>query len=88
MGNIESLNKVRADKHGDSRMWAPADALRDMLGCIERGEICPSQMVIHFLEEREDGGSDHHYYAAGVTFPQHLALLAIANRRAMDDWIA
>lgn len=81
-----SLAARRAELTGDCTLWTPADALRSALEDIEAGTINPEQMVIHLFEETEDGRWRHHYYAAGVTHQEHVAILEMAKARALEDW--
>lgn len=83
---VKNLNKKRAEKAGDSRLWTPIDCLEDLVEKIKSREVVPSQLVIHFFENRENGGKTHHYMASGVTFPEHIALLNIALTRIIEEW--
>lgn len=83
-----SLAAARATKAEDCRLWSPLDALKDLVRRIEAGEVNPTQLVVHYFEETADGCRNHHYTAAGVTFPEHLALLAVAQHRTLEMWRA
>ena len=85
-GGTVSLAARRAALAGDCKLWTPADALRDALKDIEAGTIAPEQMVIHLFEETEDARWRHHYYAAGVTYQEHVALLEMAKAATLEDW--
>lgn len=68
-------------------MWSAEDALEACLRDIRSGDLKPEQLVIHLLVPNDEGGRRHHYFAAGVTFEQHIALLNVGLRRTMDEWL-
>lgn len=82
---MDEIARKRAEVKGDSREWTCVDALEDMIIRIKSGEIVPSGMAIHFWEKSEDGRT-HHYQVAGLTFPEHIALLTIGKKRIVDEW--
>lgn len=81
-----SLAKARADKTNDCREWTPLDALKDLVADIEAGRAKPTQLVVHFMEEAEAGRRIYRYSAAGITYPEHVCLLAVAQARIIGDW--
>lgn len=83
---IKSLSSARAAKTNDCFDWTPLDALKDLVKGIEDGKINPSNLVVHYFEADKDGGRRHHYQAAGLTFPDHIALLHVAMDRALREW--
>lgn len=84
--NIVRLNAARASKHGDSRLWTPRDALEDLLYRIDNSEVLPTQIAIHYFVPLTAGGRQHGYCVAGITVPEHVALLAVAQYRVIEDW--
>lgn len=86
MMEVENLNKRRADRAGDSRLWSPLECLEDLVSKIKSGEVKPSQLAVHFFEERDNGGKTHRFTVSGVTFPEHIALLNIALCRTIEEW--
>lgn len=82
-----SLNEKRAEREHDSRKWTPLDMARALLRDIEGGEINPKYIAVHYLEEEDDHRLRHGYYAAGVTFFDHISLLNVALRRTLDSWM-
>lgn len=83
---MDEIAKRRANKLGDSREWTCLDALEDTINLIKSGEYNPSSLCIHFWEKHEDGTRTHHYQVAGLTFPEHIALLATAQHRVITEW--
>ena len=75
------LNKVRAEKAGDSRLWTPLDALRDLVARIEAGEISPEKLAVNYV----DAGGDRRWVLAGLTRTEYIALLSVALHRAVAD---
>lgn len=86
MADIENLNEARAHKEKDCRLWSPLEALEALVRDIKSGELNPSQLVVHHLTENEDKSQSLGYVAAGVTLPDHIALLRVAETRLINDW--
>lgn len=82
---MDEIARARAKKKQDSREWSCLDALEDAIQRIKSGEIKPMGMAIHFWE-KDDDGRTHHYQVAGLTFPEHIALLSLAEHRVITDW--
>jgi hypothetical protein len=82
---MDELARKRADKKQDSREWSCLDALEDLIERIKSGEINPAQMAIHFYE-KTDSGRTHHFQVANLTYPEHIALLAVASHRVITEW--
>lgn len=83
---MDELAKKRADKAADSRLWSPQDALEDLLAEIRAGRIKPTSLAIHYWEGMPESGLEHHYSAAGLTYPSHIALLTVGLDRVVQDW--
>lgn len=81
MGKVAHI----ALKKGDSRLWTPLDALKELVRAIEAGEENPEGLVIHWWEEKR-GERDYRYLASKVTFPDHLALLDVAHNQVLKEW--
>lgn len=85
---MNEIAKARAEKMQDCREWSPLDALEDAINSIKSGEINPEQVVVHFLsKEASDGRRLHNFFAAGVTVPQHIALLNLGLKRVLEEWL-
>ena len=85
---MDELAKKRADKLQDSRLWTAKDAIEDLLADVIAGKINPTQLAIHYFEGTPETGLKHHYQAAGLTYPNHIALLNVALDRMLRDWKA
>ena len=85
--DIVNLNERRAVKASDCRQWSAQDLAETLLADIKSGKIKPAQIVVHYFEPLPQGGAVHHNYAAGVTFPEHIALLHVALDRLLKQWI-
>lgn len=82
-----SLAAKRAEKSQDARDWTARDAAVELLRMIDAGEALPAQIAIHWMEGGPDVGYRHHHLCAGVTYPQHIALLAVAQHAKICDWL-
>lgn len=82
------MNVIKlAERNDDSRSWSVADCLRDMLAEIESGKIAPTCVAVHYWTPSEADGRVHHgFHAAGLTYEGHLALLALAQQKTLDEW--
>jgi hypothetical protein len=86
MTEVVNFNKERAQKEQDCRLWSPLEALEDLVAEIKAGQLNPEQLGVHYLEPDGDG-KRHGYAAAGVTFPDHIALLHIALHSVVSKWL-
>lgn len=84
---MDDLAKRRAERKDDAKLWKPIDALEDVLASLKSGERTPSQLVIWYMEETPEKMTVN-YCVAGVTRQEHVALLALAQRQMLEDWIA
>jgi hypothetical protein len=87
MTDITNINEERAARAANSRLWSAKDMAQALLRDIESGKINPSQIVVHMLNPEADGGLRHHYYAAGIGYDTHIALLNVALRRTIEEWL-
>lgn len=71
----------RAEDSGDCRLWTPRDALLAALRDLDKGEINPERLVIHFSERVDDVTVGYHYYAANVNTMEHAGLLSMCLQR-------
>lgn len=81
-----SLAEVRAVKAQDSRLWSPRDALASVLRAIDSGEIAPTAISIDYYEDTPDGDLSHHYTVSNLTREQRIAMLVLAQQRALEEW--
>lgn len=84
---MDDLAKRRAEREDDSKLWKPVDALEDVLASVKSGERKPTQLIIWYVEDGEQKMTVN-YCVAGVTREEHIALLALAQRNMLDDWLA
>lgn len=78
MSDVESLAIKRADREGNCKNVPPVDILRMALADVESGRVKPSRIVIHFSEP-EGPNDSNGFYAAGVTYLEHLGMLEVAK---------
>jgi hypothetical protein len=83
---MDEIAKKRAEIKGDSREWTALDCLEDLISEIKEGKVNPKKMVIHFLHE-ENETEFHHYSCAGVTYQDHIAILNLALKRVLEEWM-
>lgn len=82
---ITSIAEAKANKSRDSTLWTPAEMLKAILGDIESGEINPTKICVHYFEDKEDRCT-HGFYAANLSFEEHIALLTVALNSTVEDW--
>ena len=84
-----NLNKERAERAGDNRLWKPEDMLREVLRRIEAGEITTDRMMVLYWEpvngDFEEAFETNHY-VSGLTRSDVLAMLEMMKFDLMDDW--
>ncbi len=85
MADIVHFAEAKADRSGDSRDWSPLDMLKSLVRDVEEGRVKTNQICVHFWVN-EDGGRVHHNSVAGMTFPDHVALLTVALHECVDNW--
>lgn len=81
-----SLGERRAVANGDCREWTPIECVRALLRDLEAGLLKPEQLCVHMLTPNGEGHR-HKYYVAGMSFPQHIAMLEVAKQRAVSEWL-
>ena len=91
VNGVKTVNQAIADVE----QYAPAhhastDAglilLEDLLKNIKAGKYTPTQLAVHLFEGDIKVGMTHHYFAAGLSFPDHVALLNYALHVVMREW--
>lgn len=60
-----SLNEVRAERERDGKLWAPRDALVNLLRDIDTGQVNPTDMVVAYRVDTENGGHATRFVCAG-----------------------
>ncbi len=86
MADIVHFAEAKADRSGDSRDWTAIDMLKSIVRDIEKGRVSTDQICVHYWETNEDGGRIHHNSVAGMTFPDHVALLTVALHECVEGW--
>lgn len=81
-----NLNEKRAELAGDNRLWTPEDCLKAALRDLQAGKIDPKQLFIYYYEELPGGRKKLRYYAAGLTYPDHLAMLEFGKHCLIREW--
>lgn len=84
---MDEIAKRRAELKQDCTEWTALDAAEDLVRAIKAGEINPKELIIHFFEPKEDGGSKHGFQCAGVKVTTHIALLNVALKSVIEDWM-
>ena len=82
---MDEIATKRAEMKNDCREWSAKDALEDSIRRIGDKKV---RLAVHWLEENEDGSQQHHSAAAGITIPEHIALLEIAKLETIENWKA
>ena len=83
---MDEIAKRRAEKASDGRLWTAADALEDTVNRV-RGMTGKVKMAIHLWEVHPDGSKTHNYTTAGLTYPEHIALLIMSMKRVTEEWM-
>lgn len=84
---MDEIARKKADIAGDNRLWSPIDALEDAMATLKTKDLSTIELAVHWLERMPDGSSTHHYVAANLPMPEHLALLKVADHRLIHEWI-
>jgi hypothetical protein len=84
---MDQIARRRAEKLGDNRLWSPLDALEEAKNLIKDQDLSKIRLSVHWFEVQEDGSRRHHYTAANLTFPEHIALIRVADHALIHDWI-
>ncbi len=82
-----SENVVRlADVKSDSALWSVRDCLVAMIEDIDKGEIDPDCVAIHYFENLENGRMRPGYYLANMNHEKHIGMLHVAIQDCCDRW--
>lgn len=84
---VVNLNEERALRADDCKLWSAEECVAALLRDIRSGTLRPEQLIIHMCCPLPNGGLSHHYQCAGVSLPEHIALLALAQKFALDRWL-
>lgn len=82
-----NLAAARAAKAKDGALWSPRDCLLQLVADIDAGAVAPNKICIHMLTEMPDGGWKHNFYQAGLSRMEHVAVLAMGQKSALEDWV-
>jgi hypothetical protein len=84
---MDEIARKKAEKAGDNRLWSPNDALEEAIVSIKDLDPKNVKIAVHWFEVQEDGSRKHHYTAANLTFPEHMALIRVADHQLIHDWV-
>jgi len=73
----KTLGQHRAERSQLCCDWEPRDALLELLGRIDRGEIKPDAMVICWRQINPDGSQGGHFLQATPDMMVTLGLLSL-----------
>lgn len=77
---------ARAEKHSDGAMWTPRDCLAQLLADIDAGDTDPTKISIHMVTQNANGDWKLNFYQAGLSRPEHVALLTLALHDTVESW--
>lgn len=80
-----SLAEARADKERDCRLWAPRDALINLLRDIDSGKIRADALVCVYRERLPDHNTRTHFVNATPDIHTALGLLTAGHFKLMED---
>lgn len=83
-----------ADASRDSKHWTPEQCLEAALADLRSGELATvrgevgriTQLAVHFYVKGSDGRLRPCHYIAGMDNAEYVALLALSQQKAIDDW--
>lgn len=75
-----------AQRTQDNTKWTPRDALVAGVDMIDQGSVDIERLTVHMLVREPDGGESHQFLAANLSYEEHIALLELAKKRALEDW--
>ena len=89
---MKNLNEKRAEKMQDNRLWTPLDCLKALVRDIEIGDINPCALHVSYWEtndgsENKESSKSYKYASSNLTRPEEIALLNVALKYALEDWI-
>lgn len=86
MNDITDLSAKRAEK--DCSKWTPRDALNDMIRQIDSGDLDVKALVIVGIAENKTNGLTFVCESqAKVSYSEKIALLNVALKKSVDDWL-
>lgn len=78
-----------SSKSTNSATWSPEQALEEFLADLRAGKVAPVKMILLFFEEGERKHALHpHCWYVNINPCEEVALLAMAQHRAIEDWKA
>lgn len=87
MSNVTSIGRRRAERASDSTLWTAEEMLMAALDDIRSGRINPDGISLHYFDKTGEQTEIPSFYASNLSYERHVALLRIAERRVLDDWL-
>jgi len=81
-----SLAEARALKASDNKLWTALDCAKAFVRDVEGGKISADAILIHYYEKHEDGGRTLYCYSAQLDREQEIAMLVLAQNKAIREW--
>lgn len=81
-----SLAEARAVKADDCTLWTPLDCAKAFVRDLESGKINADAMLLHYYEKHEDGSRTLYNYSANLTRESAIAMIVIAQVKAVREW--
>ena len=81
-----SLAEQRALKAEDNRLWTPLECAKAFVRDLESGKISADAALIHYYEKHDDGCRTLYNYSANLDREQAIAMLVVAQAKALREW--
>jgi len=84
--DVVDLRKARAAKTRSSKDWTAEDMLEEALQDIRNGAVRMDQVALHYLTVQPNETVKHGAYCVNMKLSEHVALLNVALKAAIEDW--
>ena len=83
---VESFSKHQAVYKKDCTLWTPKECLLDLIEYIDKENPDITRLLVSYLVRDKDDRLSYRFQACKMTYDEHISLLRIAEKDALEDW--
>lgn len=78
MGEVRSLNAIKAEREGDNTLLSPKEMMLDAVADIDAGKIAPTRAMVIVLND-QDGTYQLNWYASGARCSDMISMCEVTK---------
>jgi len=84
VGEVRSLNAVRADRANDNSLLSPSECLGDTARELEAGELVATKALVLLLDTGEGDDYGVAFRSSNLRVSEMIALIEVAKARLLE----